>query len=151
MVAALLSVAVYDYNAAVLIHLHGVLVVVLGLVLLHYVAMRRLNATMLITPQIQADIQPGGLSLVIECKECYTGDYCYLYNEFFHGLCFSMCFVHGFMPRTLSKRIRKGFLFEVFNIFFQNAKQDTQPILVKSANWRAVGERYFEPVGRHVQ
>ena len=121
MVAALLSVAVYDYNAAVLIHLHGVLVMVLGLVLLHYVAMRRLNATMLITPQIQADIQAGGLGLVIECKECNTGDYCYLYNEFFHGLCFSMCFVPGFMPRTLSKRIRKGFLFEVFNIFIQNS------------------------------
>ena len=119
MVAALLSVAVYDYNAAVLIHLHGVLVMVLGLVLLHYMAMRRLNATMLITPQIQADIQAGGLGLVIECKECNTGDYCYLYNEFFHGLCFSMCFVHGFMPRTLSKRIRKDFLFEVFNIFFK--------------------------------
>ena len=88
MVTALLSVAVYDYNAAVLIHLHGVLVMVLGLVLLHYVAMRRLNATMLITPQIQADIHAGGLCLVVECKECYTGDYCYLYNEFFHGLCF---------------------------------------------------------------
>ena len=88
MVTALLSVAVYDYNAAVLIHLHGVLVMVLGLVLLHYVAMRRLNATMLITPQIQADIQAGGLGLVIKCKECNTGDYCYLYDEFFHGLCF---------------------------------------------------------------
>lgn len=88
MVAALLSVAVYDYNAAVLVHLHGVLVMVLGLVLLHYMAMRRLNATMLITPQIQADIQAGGLSLVIESKECNTGDYSYLYDEFFHGLCF---------------------------------------------------------------
>ena len=88
MVAALLSVAVYDYNAAVLIHLHGVLVMVLRLVLLHYMAMRRLNATMLITPQIQADIQPGGLSLIIESKECNTGDSCYLYDEFFHGLCF---------------------------------------------------------------
>ena len=41
MVAALLSVAVYDYNAAVLIHLHGVLVMVLGLVLLDLVAVRR--------------------------------------------------------------------------------------------------------------
>ena len=117
MVAALLSVAVYDYNAAVLIHLHGVLVMVLGLVLLHYVAMRRLNATMLITPQIQADIQPGGLSLIIERKECNTSDYCYLYDEFFHGLCFLCVFVPGFMPRTLSKRIRKEFLFEAFNIF----------------------------------
>ena len=90
MVAALLSVAVYDYNAAVLIHLHGVLVMVLGIVLLYlyYMAVGRLNATMLITPQIQADIQSGGLGLVIECKECNTGDYCYLYDEFFHGLCF---------------------------------------------------------------
>ncbi len=121
MVAALLSVAVYDYNAAVLIHLHGVLVMVLGLVLLHYVAMRRLNATMLIIPQIQTDIQASCLGLVIECKECNTCDYCYLYDEFFHGLCFSMCFVPGFMPCTLSKRIRKDFLFDIFNIFIQNS------------------------------
>ena len=117
MVAALLSVAVYDYNAAVLILLHGMLVMVLRLMLFHDVAMRRFNATMLITPQIQADIQAGCLGLVIECKECNTGDYCYLYNEFFHGLCFSICFVPDFMPRTLSKRIRKEFLFEIFNIF----------------------------------
>ena len=91
MVAALLSVAVYDYNAAVLIHLHGVLVMVLGLVLLDLVAVRRLYTAGLVVVQIQADIQAGGLCLVVECKECYTGDYCYLYDEFFHGLCFSMC------------------------------------------------------------
>ncbi len=90
MVAALLSVAVYDYNAVVLVHLHGVLVVVLRLMLLYlyYMAVGMMNATMLIMPQIQADIHACGLGLVIECKECYTGDYCYLYNEFFHGLCF---------------------------------------------------------------
>ena len=88
MVTALLSVAVYDCNAAVLIHLHGMLVMVLGLVFLHYVAMRRLNTTMLIIPQIQANIQAGGLCLIIERKECNAGDYCYLYYEFFHGLCF---------------------------------------------------------------
>ena len=92
MVAALLSVAVYDYNAAVLILLHGMLVMVLGLMLLHDVAMRRFNATMLIIPQIQVDIQAGGLGLIIERKECNAGDYCYLYNEFFHGLCFFYVF-----------------------------------------------------------
>ena len=118
MVTALLSVAVYDYNAAVLIHLHGVLMIVVGLGLLDLVAVRRLYAAGLVVVQIQADIHAGGLCLVVECKECYTGDYCYLYNEFFHGLCFSMCFVPGFMPRTLSKRTGIEILFEVFNIFY---------------------------------
>ena len=118
MVAALLSVAVYDYNAVVLVHFHSMLMIVVGLGLLDLVAVRRLYAAGLVMVQIQADIHAGGLCLVVECKECYTGDYCYLYNEFFHGLCFSMCFVPGFMPRTLSKRTRKDFLFEVFNIFF---------------------------------
>ena len=132
MVAALLSVAVYDYNAAMLIHLHGVLVMVLGLVLLHYVAMRRLNATMFITPQIQADIQAGGLGLVIECKECNTGDYCYLYDEFFHGLCFLCVLYPASCPVHKPSASEKNFYLK-FSIFFQNAKQDTEPILVKSA------------------
>ena len=119
MVAALLSVAVYDYNAVVLVHFHSMLMIVVGLGLLDLVAVRRLYAAGLVMVQIQADIHAGGLCLVVECKECYTGDYCYLYNEFFHGLCFSICFVPDFMPRTLSKRIRKGFLFEVFNFLFK--------------------------------
>ena len=126
MVAALLSVAVYDYNAVVLVHFHSMLMIVVGLGLLDLVAVRRLYAAGLVMVQIQADIHAGGLCLVVECKECYTGDYCYLYNEFFHGLCFSMCFVPGFMPRTLSKRIRKVFLFEVFNFSSQNVQRDTR-------------------------
>ena len=132
MVAALLSVAVYDYNAAVLIHLHSMLMIVVGLGLLDLVAVRRLYAAGLVVVQIQADIHAGGLCLVVECKECYTGDYCYLYNEFFHGLCFSMCFVPGFMPRTLSKRTGIEILFEVFNIF---SKRKTR----YAANPRQIG------------
>ena len=54
------------------------------------------------------------------------------------------------MPRTLSKRIRKEFLFEIFNIFIQNAKQDTQPILVKSAfeKYKGRGTKYKLKVPR---
>lgn len=107
MVAAILSVVVYYYNAAVLVHLHVMLRIVVGPGLLYLVAVRRLYAAGLVVVKIKADIHAGGLCLIVECEECNTGDYCYLYNEFFHGLCFSICFVPGFMPRTLSKRISK--------------------------------------------
>ena len=87
MVAALLSAAGCNFTAA-LIHPHVVPGGMLLRLLLQLVAVRLSHAADMVLTRPETDVQTGGLSLVIKCEECHTGNYGKLNNMFFHGLCF---------------------------------------------------------------